>query len=244
MQVYILGCWGAFPKAGEACSGVLVCVGGKNFLLDLGCGVYPELLKQIPAAELSGVFLSHLHYDHMSDMGALRYHYDYLTRTGQRDGRLDVFAPNKPWELFRQMESPFLNVQPAREGSLYERDGVRITAIPVEHTIACFAYCIEAYGKKVVYYTDTIYRPQDEPFIRNADLFICEATRTQESRHTVGAGHMTDYEAGKMAALSDVKALCLYHLPGDAQMERIYENAKTEFQGSVYIAQRDRRFVV
>lgn len=232
----MLGYWGAFPKAGEACSGVLVKTGKKNFLFDIGCGIYPKLLKKIDSRDLDAVFLSHWHYDHMSDLGALKYNMGYRNRIGEDVSRLHIYAPESPKTEFSLMnEEAFFKVKPVQEGVVYDDGVVRVTAHRVEHTIECFSYCMEVAGKKIVYYTDTIYRPQDMEYIQGADLFICEATVTEGSKHTAGNGHMSDLEAGRLAHASNAKALCLYHLPGDVKVRQIYENVKKEYKGHIIV---------
>ena len=88
--------------------------------------------------------------------------------------------------------------------------GADITVKKVNHTIECYAFRIEKNGKTIVYYTDTTYDPSHTDFIKGADLLICEATISMGTRHTIGAGHMTDIEAGQTAANGNVKELCLY----------------------------------
>lgn len=244
ITVHILGCWGAFPKAGDACSGVLVQAGSKNYLFDIGFGVFSKLREKVEIKDIEAVFISHLHYDHMGDAAALEYHSNYLSRTGQLRKKIDIYAPASPQDLHRQVEYPFVNTHTVEAGFRYQDDIVEIEAIPVSHTVECYAYCIKAFGKKIVYYTDTVFREQDVDFIQNADLFICEATITEGSKHTIGAGHMSDYEAGKLAALSNAKRLCLYHLPGDVDVHRIYEHAKTEFDGELYLSAETRIYMV
>ena len=244
IKVHILGCWGAFPKAGDACSGVLIQADGKNYVFDIGFGVFSKLREKIEIRDIEAVFISHLHYDHMGDAAALEYHSNYLSRTGQLKKKIDIYAPPSPQDLHRQVEYPFVNTCAVEEGFSYQGGAVTIEAIPVSHTVECYAYCIKAFGKKIVYYTDTVFREQDIAFIKDADLFICEATITEGSKHTIGAGHMSDYEAGKLAALSNAKRLCLYHLPGDIDIKQIYEHAKTEYGGELYLSAETREYMI
>lgn len=236
LKVRVLGYWGAFPKAGEACSGVLIQAGKKNFLFDMGCGVYSKLLKKIDVRDLNGIFISHWHYDHMSDLGTLKYNMSYRRRIGEDVLRLGIYAPQSSETEFSAMnDNDFFRINTVQEGVVYDDGEVKVTACHVEHTIECYAYCLEAYGRKVVYYTDTIYRPQDIDFIKNADLFICEATITEGSKHTTGNGHMSDIEAGMLAREAKVKAMCLYHLPSDIDVQQIYENVKKEYKGTIIV---------
>ncbi len=74
------------------CSGYVLRVGDEYLVFDHGFGAHHRLLELgIPATEVSHVFLSHHHYDHMGDYPRL-----LLTRWDQGAGKikeLDVYGP-------------------------------------------------------------------------------------------------------------------------------------------------------
>lgn len=90
MRLTVLGCFGPFPAAGGACSGYLVESGETKLLLDCGSGVLKNLLRVCPLSALTGAVISHLHMDHASDLGVLRY---ALEQSGRQ---LPVVAPKTP----------------------------------------------------------------------------------------------------------------------------------------------------
>lgn len=71
MKVKILGYWGGYPSAGGATAGYLVTTDEGHILLDCGSGVMSKLPAEVKVEDLSGVILSHLHHDHMADLGVL-----------------------------------------------------------------------------------------------------------------------------------------------------------------------------
>ncbi|WP_438349342.1 MBL fold metallo-hydrolase [Paenibacillus sp. FA6] len=73
MDVKISGYWGGYPSADGATAGYLVDTGEGQILLDCGSGVMSKLVKQTDVEKLEGVILSHLHHDHIADMGILQY---------------------------------------------------------------------------------------------------------------------------------------------------------------------------
>ena len=94
----VLGMNGPYAAAGGAGSGYLLRDDEmkENILLDCGPGVAARIQKYIGLRSLSGVVLSHLHYDHMSDMLALQY------ALGNWENPLRVVAPEEPklvWTL-------------------------------------------------------------------------------------------------------------------------------------------------
>ena len=72
MEIKILGKYGPFTSLGSTSSYL---VKGENSyaLLDCGSGALKKLLNGNCLDKLSFIFLSHLHFDHISDIGILSY---------------------------------------------------------------------------------------------------------------------------------------------------------------------------
>jgi len=67
-------------------------------------------------------------------------------------------------------------------------------------------------GKKIVYVTDTVYFNEISKFAKCADLFICEATLSNELKQKAKEiKHMTAVEAARLAKSAKVKKLVLTH---------------------------------
>jgi ribonuclease BN (tRNA processing enzyme) len=64
MRLTVLGGCGAWPTAGQACSGYLVAHDGFRVLIDPGYAVLPRLLQLADAADVDAVLVSHGHPDH------------------------------------------------------------------------------------------------------------------------------------------------------------------------------------
>jgi ribonuclease BN (tRNA processing enzyme) len=71
MRLTVLGGCGAWPEAGQACSGFLVEHDGFRLLVDLGYATVPRLLEVLPAEQADAVFISHRHPDHCADLNPL-----------------------------------------------------------------------------------------------------------------------------------------------------------------------------
>jgi len=67
MRLTVLGGCGAWPAAGQACSGYLLEQDGFRLLVDPGYAIVPRLLELIDAAEVDAVLVSHGHPDHGAD---------------------------------------------------------------------------------------------------------------------------------------------------------------------------------
>jgi ribonuclease Z len=73
MRVIALGTGMPAASKGQAAASFLVQLGnGENFIFDIGTHAFSNLSKlQLPWGEADKVFLSHLHFDHIGDLGAL-----------------------------------------------------------------------------------------------------------------------------------------------------------------------------
>ena len=71
MRMTVLGGCGAWPAAGQACSGYLVEHDGFRVLVDPGYAVVPRLLELVAAEDVDAVLLSHGHPDHCADLNPL-----------------------------------------------------------------------------------------------------------------------------------------------------------------------------
>jgi len=71
VRLTVLGGCGAWPEAGQACSGYLVEHEGFRQLVDLGYATVPRLLARITSDQVDAVFVSHGHPDHCADLNPL-----------------------------------------------------------------------------------------------------------------------------------------------------------------------------
>lgn len=92
MELTLLGTGTPAPLTHRAGSSYLVRLGNEALLFDCGPGSVRRLLRKgVSPAEITALFLTHLHYDHCADYGYL-----VLNRWDQGSGKiaeLDVFGP-------------------------------------------------------------------------------------------------------------------------------------------------------
>lgn len=236
MKIDILGYWGGYPWNGGATAGYLISTPEGQFLLDCGSGIMSKLSLQTRVENLSGVILSHLHYDHMADVGILQYALTGALRTGKVTDQLPIFAPDHPVNLWQQIQSNVTNLNSINQTSIVYLAGSKIEFLAVKHTIPCYAVKITYKDKVFVYSADTEYFEGLIDFAKDADLFICEATICQGSNHTVGVGHMDSRQAALLAKKANVKKLVLTHLPHDGDFQYMKQQACAVFGSEVLLA--------
>lgn len=221
MKLHVIGCHGPYPCAGGATSGYLLEQDGRALLMDCGAGVLGKLMRIWDPAALSCVLLSHLHFDHASDMLVLRY---YLERVGQT---LDVYVP-------REDDSPLrgLLTEPAFRVRPYPEElrvmGLRVTTLPVRHPVPCRALKITDGEKTLVFTGDTNDCDGLAAFAKGADLLLADSAFLS-SEWSEKAPHMSARGAAELARDAEAKQLYLTHLSVRHAPETVLADAKAVY---------------
>lgn len=240
------------PRSGDSGSGHLLEHGETRLLVDCGGGVLGALTGVAPLESLSGVFLSHLHNDHVADLYPLALWARFTKR------RLKVFGPTgtrtllyRWFSLFASDPDPYvqaLEIVEMEPWRVHTVGSMRFMACPVEHNVACFALRVEAGGKRFVYSGDTRAGALLEEAAQDADLFLCEATyqdllpdrEPEKSRDH----HMTAREAGLLARKARAKQLVLTHLKYDLDPGLSRTQAEEGYGAQAELAEPGKRFHV
>jgi ribonuclease BN (tRNA processing enzyme) len=222
VKLTVLGRYSPYPPGGGAGPGYWVeCddQGGgpgssTGVLLDCGPGVLARFQEHVgPLAKIHTVVLSHLHFDHMSDVTVLRYAAASHSRYRELPHHVRIYAPSQPeseFSLLTYKEATLGN--PLSSGMSLEVGPLRLTFHQGIHGIPSFAVRVEGPGGVLAYSGDT--RPCDAlvEAAKGADLFLCEASGVQADADYVAPGHLTSRQAGEIAAMAGVKRLLLTHL--------------------------------
>ncbi len=231
MKLYVLGCHGPYPIAGGATSGYLICHNGENILMDCGSGVLGRLLQLTDPASVSAVLLSHLHFDHASDLLVL----SYLLQV--RGKKLTVYVPPEDDGPMKNLLSPQVyEVKPYPEEM--EIAGLRITTCPTRHPVPCRAIRLEAEGKALVYTGDSNTCENLAAFAKNADVLLCDAAfLDSEWKETLP--HLSALKAAQMAKEAGVQRLLLTHLPTTHDKKTMEDEARACFPGAKAVSPED-----
>lgn len=145
MKITVLGCNGPYPAIGGATSGYLLQDGEKSFLLDLGSGVFARLCEHMDPVRLSAVILTHLHFDHCSDLGVLNYYCQVKRKKGW-SGKLACYLPAVEQELIEyQRQYDSLSLLPLRAGELV-LDGIPFRFYLMRHPVPCLGLTVGTFG--------------------------------------------------------------------------------------------------
>ncbi len=266
-EVVLLGTGMPYPDPSASGPATAIVIGKRVLLFDAGPGVMRRLkAANLPINGPEALFITHLHSDH-----TLGYPDLILTSWVMRRAKpFPVYGPPGLRRMTRHLLAAFsedirirteglehevpggyrVNVHEIREGVVYNRDGVRVTAIRVPHGNwkYAFAYRIDTPDRSIVISGDT--RPS-ELLIRasaGVDVLIHEVYSASHLKPEDRPGgddwprynrefHTSDVELGAIAARIKPKLLILTHIirMGATDLELIDAIRKGGFQGTVVI---------
>lgn len=223
MKVKVLGCYGRYAPVGGATSGYLVTTdSGKNIVIDMGAGCLSKLQEYISIADIDMIILSHLHFDHCSDMGTLNYASAYLGV-----GNIKVYMPATPKDMYAVMSKGF-DSGVITEDRVIDLDGVRITFAKTTHPVETYAVTITDNGKTLCYTSDCALPSDIIDLVSRADVVIGDGC-ILASEHHANAPHLSVKQLAE--CMPDGTKLYLAHLTSGQETE-ILEEAKSSHMDS------------
>ncbi|MDR7077433.1 ribonuclease BN (tRNA processing enzyme) [Neobacillus niacini] len=240
-RVVTVGSGNPKTEVGRGAPSTLVQYNNKFFLVDSGENTTSTLLKiGLPAEKITNMLFTHQHVDHNG--GFWNFFIDgWQGPTGRRS--LNLVGPQVQ-ELYDTTVNFFksdleyrsslgwpkdgiftnVNIKDFTENQYkFELDGVKITSIPVPHTVPTYAYRFDAKGQSVVVSGDLIYSDKFAKFAKNTDILVIDGMLAsdfsfvpEQARENLKNGlkqsHATIEDLAKMAAESKAKKLVLTHI--------------------------------
>ncbi|MBI2542162.1 MBL fold metallo-hydrolase [Candidatus Woesearchaeota archaeon] len=244
MKLAILGSGTAAPLLDRNCAGYLLEAGNEKLLLDSGPGTIRRLLEvNADLFEIGHIFYTHLHNDHVNDLGAIIWSSNY---GGNRKKPLSLYGPKGFKEyyiiLLKKLLKPTklnfnMNIHELRNSEI-KINNITIKTQPIKHsdTTKSIAYRIRYKNKAFVYTGDTEYCNEAIKIAKNADVLMTECSLPGNKNPK---GHLTPALAGKIAAKASVKTLILTHFYPEVLKTNIRRDCAREFKGRIILA-KDR----
>jgi ribonuclease BN (tRNA processing enzyme) len=231
MRLRVVGCSPAWPNPGGAQSGYLVEADGRRLLLDCGPGVLPRLRQEEPWPRLDAIVITHFHLDHWGDL--VPWAFGGLFGAGRDVDAPELWLPRGGREtvngldpvLYANAILDLFDIHEYEEGEQFEAAGFKLVAYRMLH------YALESYGLRVTNGTRTLaYSADSAPcdglveLAREADLFLCEATLSQQENGL--RGHLTAEEAIAAFDSSGARRLVVIHRPDELSLPDGVERAR------------------
>jgi ribonuclease Z len=201
MTVTLLGTGSPIPEPGRLApvspkdrmnATTLVHAGSETLLFDAGRGVVQRLSQAgVPGRAITAVFLTHFHSDHTVGLPDLWLTGRLRLAWGGRKDALDVYGPVGVKALTDNLEKAYAGDIAARpeenktalvahefdkDGVVFERNGVKVTAFTVDHGAAkpAVGYRIDYHGHSVLLSGDTRYHENVIKYGMGVDLMVHE----------------------------------------------------------------------
>jgi ribonuclease BN (tRNA processing enzyme) len=237
-RLTVLGGCGAWPQAGDACSGFLLECEGYRLVIDLGYATVPRLLQHIGPDEVDAVYVSHGHPDHCADLNPL------LRARMLRDDPADplpLYAPRGALDKVLALDRPGMLDAGYRLHEFTPGDRLDIGPFTAEtrllpHYVPNAGVRLAAAGRVVTYTGDCGPHPDVPRLADGADLFIAEASHaTQVPADNLG--HLSSArDAGAQATQAGARHLLLTHLMYDTAPDEALAAAAKSYQGPITLA--------
>ena len=214
MKLTVLGTSGPFPKPGSACSGYLLESDNAKILLDCGSGVVSRLLQICDLSELDAVVLTHLHFDHCSDIGVLR----YALEASPANRSVRLLAPDPDGSALERFLSGtgVLRQETVSDGAEFVIGGLRLRFSRAVHPVEAYCVRIDGPDRSFFYTGDTAVFDGLEDLMRGADLAVSDSCFTDAQAEVRKEIHMSPGQIGLLRSRAGVKKMVLsHHFGGD-----------------------------
>jgi ribonuclease BN (tRNA processing enzyme) len=220
MQIILLGTGTPVLDPARQQSALLVDIGGKKFLFDAGRGATSQMARAgVQPQHIDAVFITHHHYDHISDLG------EFLLSAWNngRETPLNIYGPGGTAEivaalfgkvyardiafaLFNQADAvdirDLVQVTEVTSGWTQESGGWKVYAEYVEHGNSlglsheqwpCLGYRLEAAGKVIALSGDTVACEGLDQLAHGADVLIQCCYRAEDEITTPAVERQARY---------------------------------------------------
>ena len=269
MQIVILGSGSPIPDPNRAGPATVLRTSAGDLLFDCGRGVLMRgAAAGVGAPGLRGLFLTHLHSDHITDLNdiiTMRWAMTFAPTPMPIMGPIGTESVVRKTESMLDLDIGYrlahhddLNWRPddpvteITDGVVFEEAEVRITAAPTDHAPVhpTVGYRVEDGDRTVVIAGDTVPCAGLDSLCQGADVLVHTVVR-QDIIEALGVPRLIDVldyhssvqQAAETAARNGVKTLVLTHLvpapqPTDEDEKPWIEQAAAHFDGTT-VAARD-----
>ena len=239
MRLTILGGAGAWPGAGQACSGYLVEHAGFRLVVDPGYAVLPRLLRTLTADDVDAVVVSHGHADHCADLNPLLRARTFRDEPAARPlmvhalaGALDVvLALDRPGALDESFRLLTFDA-----GVTIEVGPFAIQTVGLPHSRPNVGLRIRGGDAVLAYTGDAGPDPARRALARDADVYLAEASYVETVPDDSAATLSSAAAVGREADEYSVGTLVLTHLLPGVDPRQAREAARRAYRGPIRVA--------
>jgi len=254
MRATLLGTGTPFPNAERFGSAILVEAAGKRLLFDCGRGTVIRLAQAgVSPSEIDGLFLTHLHSDHVVGIPDLWLSGWFLGR----DRPLQVWGPSGTRSMGEHLLQAFafdihireaapeslpakgaeIDAKEVEQGNVYDDGSVRVSAFAVDHGTVkpAFGYRVDYGEHSVVISGDTKFCQNLLDFASGTDCLMHVAWSPSSKNPTPPSlrSLASAEDAGRVFATVKPKLGVIYHYKDE---EGLWDAVHKEYKGPFVVA--------
>jgi ribonuclease Z len=267
IKITLLGTGTPVPAMNRFGPSILVEAAGQKFLFDAGRGAIQRLAQlRVRWQDVDGVFLTHLHSDHVVGFPDL-WLTGWLVGAG-RDRPLHVWGPRGTSKMMSLLEQAYefdirlrlfddraapdgvvIIAEDITEKVVLERGGLKITAFEVDHAPVrpAFGYRVDHGGRSIVLSGDTRVSQNLIRHAQGVDLLIHEVaspesfqragTRPERAKSVI-EHHVTPEQAGEVFARTKPRLAVYSHIvQPDASEQDLLPGTRKTYSGPVEVGE-------
>lgn len=243
MKITILGSGTGWFYLKRNASGILLTHENFHFLLEMGPGILRQILKiGLTPNDLSAIFISHFHLDHISDL----FPFLFATKYGLGYTRKEPFyllVHRNFEELYKRLQGAFgswiippdglMNLILLESGMKVELGPFILEVLKVNHNPESLALKVETGTKSLVYSGDTGFCEELIEFSKGVDLLIIECANSEEISVPI---HLGPEEIAEIASKANPKRLLLTHFYPHSEKVNL-SVIQSKYSGEILLAE-------
>lgn len=229
MELTVLGKYGPYGKAGTgAASGYLVKNQDDYLVMDMGSGTLSRLMGVVDIRQIKHIFISHLHFDHTSDLLPFRYLLEELDHTVN----IYTHKEDTPWYKIL-FDHPQFNVINIDGNSEIKIGSMELSFLQMRHTVTDYAVIIK--GEKTLCYTgDTVYNDNIQKCFEISDFVLADCSKPKG----FDGPHMNIENAIELSKKYSAKIIAT-HLSADFDPTEIFKPYK-----NIAVAEELKKYIL
>ncbi|HXI90457.1 MAG TPA: MBL fold metallo-hydrolase [Blastocatellia bacterium] len=243
MKLTILGSGTVGPSGSRNSAGYFVELLDAQIMMDCGAGTVHAFARfGLPWEQMTHLFISHFHVDHIGELASLLSAFSYGMKT-DRSEPFTIIGPLGLDRVIDGLKTAFgsrlfeprfpVSVRMVTPGERLELGSdSTLTVAKTPHTQESLAVRIESRGRVLCYTGDTDYSEQLAGFFTKADVLISECS-LREPRE--GVRHLSVRQAARLAAKAEVAKLIVTHFYFEVDETELKAELEREYSGDVII---------
>lgn len=214
MILTILGNNGPYPTVNGATSSYLLKTDdNKKIIFDMGSGAFSNLLKNDNPSDIDAIIVSHLHYDHIADLGVLSY---YLQ--SHKSKKIQLLFPEKTFFTQDFENKGVFDVKYYSSSDVFFMGDTKITFKRTNHPVLTYSSMVEENGKRFLYTGDTNYFAEIEDLFSVCDSALCDSCFLRENGDLLRP-HMSVKKVCELGEKYKVKVILTHLNPEISEIE-------------------------